>query len=351
MKKRIKVILDCDDVLYECNSIAIKKLNQEIGTKYKLEDIKEWGLTGTSIDERLKYYGDSTFIRNLPLIKGAKEFVHRLSKKAEIFVCTSVQPSCASERLASIIKNFPEIKVSNIMIGGRKDMLVADFMLDDCILNLEKAQVTYPVLMQRPWNQKGNAGMLSVNGYEQFLQLIDTVISHEGSSTYDICALIGPSGSGKTKIAEMLCKKNFEIVPTYTTANKNGEQYIYIPEKEFTSKDEIGFFSETSTYMGEKYGIINDDIEYILYRKKIPLLILDINGTMAVSRVYSTLSCFVEAPKSVCVENILNKDLPNDVKVERICSLDGELKNKELCDISILGIKPNIDTILQQLGR
>lgn len=350
MKKRIKVILDCDDVLYECNRIAVEKLNEELGTKYKIEDIKEWGLTGTTIDERLKYYDDPDFIENLPLIKGAKEFVHKLSKKAEIFICTSVRPNCASKRLASITENFPEIKVSNIMIGGRKDMLVADFMLDDCILNLEKAQVTYPVLMQRPWNHSGNGGILSVNGYEQFLQLIDTVISHEENSKYEACALVGPSGSGKTKIATMLCEKGFKIVPTYTTAKKSGVQYICISEEEFENKNQRGYFSETSTYMGERYGIVNEDIIDILFHKKTPLFILDINGTMAVSRAFSTLSCFVTAPKSVCVENILNKNLPNKVKTERICSLDGELKNKDLCDVVVSGIKPDISVILKHFS-
>lgn len=350
MKKRIKVILDCDDVLYECNKVAIEKLNDELGTNYKLEDIKEWGLTGTTIDERLKYYDDPDFVGDLPLIKGAKEFVHKLSEKAEIFVCTSVQPNCASRRLASIIENFPEIKVSNIMIGGRKDMLVADFMLDDCILNLEKAHVTYPVLMQRPWNHSGNGGMLSVNGYDQFLQLVDTVISHEKNTRYMACALIGPSGSGKTKIARELCNNGFKLVPTYTTAIKGGNQYIHISDKSFDAKNEYGYFSETSTYMGERYGIVNDYIEEILYDNKIPLLMLDINGTMAVSRVFPTLSCFVEAPKSICVENILNKDLSNSIKTERICSLDGELKNKDLCDVIVSGVKPDIDIILKQFS-
>ena len=167
MKKRLKIVLDCDDVLYECNNEGIKKLNEKYGSEYKLSDIKEWGLTGTLLDKRLEFYDDPKFIRDLPLIEGAKDFVRKLSEKAELFICTAVQPNCASERLASIIENFPEIKVSNIMIGGRKDMISADMMLDDCILNLEKANVTYPVLMQRPWNANGNAGILSVNGYDR----------------------------------------------------------------------------------------------------------------------------------------------------------------------------------------
>lgn len=351
MKKRLKIVLDCDDVLYECNNEGIKKLNEKYGSEYKLSDIKEWGLTGTLLDKRLEFYDDPKFIRNLPLIEGAKDFVKKLSEKAELFICTAVQPNCASERLASIIENFPEIKVSNIMIGGRKDMISADMMLDDCILNLEKANVTYPVLMQRPWNANGNAGILSVNGYEEFLQLVDTILSTDDTSSYKVCSLIGPPGSGKTKIMEELLKidSKFEMVPTYTTAKKKAAIYKKVSKDAFEQMQRSGYFSETSTYLGNKYGIVNEDIERILDNNKIPLMMLDVNGAMGVSRYYKTLKCFVDSPKAICIKNILEKELPIDTATERICCLDGELKNKNICDVVISGITPNLEVITDML--
>lgn len=126
-----KIILDCDDVLFGCNEQAIQKLNKEKGTSYKMSDITSWGTHNTGIDERLKYFADPKFVKNQPVYPGAQEFVHKLSKKAEVVIATNVPAQCASVRINVIVKNFPEIKISNILIGARKDLLNADMMLDD----------------------------------------------------------------------------------------------------------------------------------------------------------------------------------------------------------------------------
>ena len=39
----LKIILDCDDVLYRTNESALERLNEEQETSYGLEDITKWG--------------------------------------------------------------------------------------------------------------------------------------------------------------------------------------------------------------------------------------------------------------------------------------------------------------------
>ena len=102
-------------------------------------------MTGGLIDERLKYFNDPDFISSLRPINGAQEFVKKLSTIAEILISTDVKPQCAGSRFYSIIRDFPEIPPKNIIIGGRKDLLVADMSLDDGIHNLENSRVDYPV--------------------------------------------------------------------------------------------------------------------------------------------------------------------------------------------------------------
>ena len=46
----MKVILDYDDVLNECNEEAIRKLNKEYGYSYCLEDITNWGILENELD-------------------------------------------------------------------------------------------------------------------------------------------------------------------------------------------------------------------------------------------------------------------------------------------------------------
>ena len=82
MRKLFKVILDCDDVLFDSSQKAVDDLNRVYGTSFKINDIKQWGLLGSILDERLKYFSNPEFIENLPLYPGAQDFVHELSKKA-----------------------------------------------------------------------------------------------------------------------------------------------------------------------------------------------------------------------------------------------------------------------------
>ena len=103
MRKLFKVILDCDDVLFDSSQKAVDDLNRVYGTSFKINDIKQWGLLGSILDERLKYFSNPEFIENLPLYPGAQDFVHELSKKAEVVIATNVPPVCAGARVNTII--------------------------------------------------------------------------------------------------------------------------------------------------------------------------------------------------------------------------------------------------------
>ena len=52
----LKVIIDYDDVLNDCNQAAIEKLNKEEGTRFLLSDIHKWGITRTLLDKRIEYF-------------------------------------------------------------------------------------------------------------------------------------------------------------------------------------------------------------------------------------------------------------------------------------------------------
>ena len=336
MRKRFRVILDADDVLFDCNGTAVRDLNEEKGTGYKLSQITKWGSLGNGLDERLKYFSRPGWMRKLPLMPGAKEFVTKLSKIAEIFVVTNVQPICAGARMDAIIEHFPEICPANILIGGRKDLMHADIMLDDAPHNLEKTTgVEYPILFRQPWNY-GKTGLYSVSSYEEFLTLVKMIQSGMGNREhgYDSIVLVGPSGSGKKKLAENLMKRNPRIrrVTTYTT-KPGGLGYIHLTEEEFANR-EIALF-ETSSYMGYRFGTFKPDITDEINEGHIPLLIMDINGMIAMKSEFNPISVYVDAPREECIRNILTRDLPIDEMVQRITALDLEARNEQFCDITL----------------
>lgn len=338
MRKLFKVILDCDDVLFDSSQKAVDDLNRVYGTSFKINDIKQWGLLGSILDERLKYFSNPEFIENLPLYPGAQDFVHELSKKAEVVIATNVPPVCAGARVNTIIRHFPEITPSNILIGARKDLLVADMMLDDTSQNLEQANVDYPVLYRQPWNY-GKTGLFSVSSYTEFLTLVDMVKSDKGmdlDSVYDAIVLVGPSGSGKNRYADRLIEEypKIERVASYTTKGSSlADHYHHIDEEAF--EEMRNDFFETSSYMGHLYGTREEDIQKIIGMGKIPLLVMDINGMVAMKAKYRTLAIYVTAGRESCIREILKRQLPFEETVQRISALDLEMRNEQFCDITV----------------
>ena len=77
MKKyRLRVGLDVDDVLYDCNAFALQCLNEREGIEPPLTiyDIRGWGTDGTRADERIAYFSDPDFVARQPMFEGAKDF-------------------------------------------------------------------------------------------------------------------------------------------------------------------------------------------------------------------------------------------------------------------------------------
>lgn len=343
MRRNFKVILDADDVLYDCNGEAVRRLNLESGTDYSKTDITRWGTVGSRLDERMKYFEEPKWIASLPVLPGAKEFVSVLSKEAEILVVTNVAPKCAGARMDAIIRDFPEISPSNILIGGRKDLLRADMMLDDAPHNLERAAgVRYPVLFRQPWNY-GETGFYSVSHYQEFLTLVGMVQDGLGNRPYagggfqveyDSIVLVGPSGSGKKRLADTIMRKNRKVrrVTTYTT-KPGGIGYNHISPEQFEEMS-CQFF-EKSCYMGHRFGTRSEDVQEVINDGGIPLLIMDINGMVSMKHKFHPLSIYVSAPREECIRNILGRDLTVDEMVKRIAALDMEARNEQFCDITL----------------
>ena len=163
-KFRLSTALDIDDVLMECVPYAIRLANE----KYKFDppltiyEVDHWGKLGTRADVIFEFFHDPEFFRTQPVIKGAREFVRKLSKMTEVFVMTSVYPEYMSIRAQRIMEEFPEIPADHIYMGSRKDKIDVDILFDDGLHNVSRSNAPYPILMRRPWNMAAT-GMLAVN--------------------------------------------------------------------------------------------------------------------------------------------------------------------------------------------
>lgn len=344
----MKVILDYDDVLNECNEEAIRKLNKEYGYSYCLEDITNWGILENELDKRIPYFVQPKFVRNIPIREGARKLVCELLKKhCEIFIATSVPSQCAGVRIADIIRNFPEIDPGNILIGSRKDILVADILLDDCYFNIEHSNVRYPVLFRKPWNAQ-YTGMPAVSDYKEFLKLVDMLLDSKNKlnrfQNPNIFILVGPSASGKSTVQEELLKtEKFIRTKSCTTRapRKKDDDYYFLSMADFKKMEENEDFLETTFYKGNYYGTSYKEYKRCSETGKKIIFVMDINGALRIKKMFGKKACtiFLKRKPIYCIRSILDRlhtgELTKEDAANRLNFLSAEYENEKFCEISI----------------
>ena len=349
-KFRLSTALDIDDLLMECIPYAIRLANE----KYKFDppltiyEVDRWGKLGTRADVIFEFFNEE-FFRTQPVIKGAKEFVRKLSQLTEVFVSTSVYPEYMSIRALRILEEFPEIPQDHIYMGSRKDKIDVDILFDDGLHNVSRSQAAYPILLRRPWNQDAT-GVLAVNTYDEFLRLVEVI-----AESYDvsprrltseepgIVVLVGPSGSGKNEVARALLKKKrktFEKLISYTTdatvGLQGGEWYHYISLEAFREMSEKGELFESTIYAGHCYGSRKADVEAILASGRHVLTVMDICGAMSLKTHFPNVTTvYIRRDKRELIANLLEKPLSTQEKVSRVLALEYETRNADICDYTV----------------
>lgn len=342
--EKLKVALDCDDVLFKCCEYAIDIENKKHNTNMRLEERTSWGHTGNRTDCVFNYFEDPDFFATQPIYDGAREFVKDLLKLADVYIMTAISPSCMGVRANRILEEFPEIDPSHIILGSSKNLLHVDVLLDDAPHNITSSPATYPVLMRRPWNND-MSGLLSVENYDEFIALIKT-LTRQGEETpkffNSIYCFVGPSGSGKTAIIESLTTAEadppFAKVKTTTTRDKRegetNESYHFVSKKQFDWMKAENMFLETTVYGGEHYGTTKSAILDVLATGKDALIAIDIAGAISIKSHFGSNAklIFVDRPKKETVKSILKRNISNDEKAVRILSLNSEDFNERFCD-------------------
>lgn len=335
MKKlnKLKIGLDWDDVVAPFNSIAIDMANKKYGLDLKLEDIDSWENTGKASVIKEFYSSTELYKRQKPK-KETIKLINELMNIADVYFITAVGIDFMTLRAKQILDAFPNLSPDKILIGAAKNLVHFDIVLDDAVHNILESPADYPVLMRKPWN-KDMTGLLAVNNIEEFVSLVEQIISNEEPNINSpaVIALVGPSGSGKNNITTTLINSNkdlFERPINYST-NPYSTYHTYLTDNQFL---ENSFFEKTK-YAGYSYGIKKQDIKDILVKNKYAVIPVDMCGAITLKTHFRTIIVYVNVDKEKSIRSIISSDNLDDEKVLRILSLNAERKNRLICDFCI----------------
>ena len=371
--KPMVILLDVDNVLMPCTETAYKKATSR-GFPVDVKDVTQYSFANfpKEISKQLmEIFNEPDFFDDQEPYPGAVEMVDELLDAGhEVVIASAMKPHQMGIRANQIPKFFPRIPARNILLGSRKDLLNADFLLDDAMENIITSRTKYPVVFSQPWNMS-EEGYLRVSGYDEggydeFIRLVEAVSlaptveipkMNSAGHTGMIC-LVGPSASGKSFICDELVKNPlFRKARALTTRTPrpdgaDAEDYKFVTEQEFLDAVDRDDLVEHTVYAGHRYGIAKSEIQEIWHDGRIAVKPVDIHGAMACKSVFGDrcMTVFVRRNKEDIVTSLLERDVSTDDKVRRLMTLDKEMENEQLCDWTVSN-NGSLEHAIQQILR
>ncbi len=136
-----RIAIDMDEVLANINTRFCEWYERYTGIKITEAQLFEKGqkihqyVGQPAVRDLLRIKG---FFKDLPLMPDSQEVVKWLSEHYEIFIVTSAMEFKYSmeDKYDWLQKYFPFLPWKNFVFCGRKDMIIADYLIDDHVSNL-----------------------------------------------------------------------------------------------------------------------------------------------------------------------------------------------------------------------
>lgn len=175
------IALDYDNVLAPCTGLACDIANEE-GYQIQFENVSEYAFTNFHPEIAKKMLelvtSEKMFQRQHPW-PGAVEMVNTLLDAGHtVLIASAIPAEKMGIRANQILRYFPRIAPQNIILGGRKDLLSVDILLDDSPANLLKSFAKYPILFNQPWNLKA-LPLRRVSTYDEFLSFVKALTTEQ----------------------------------------------------------------------------------------------------------------------------------------------------------------------------
>lgn len=174
------ILIDVDDVIADLLSAWLKALNKKYGTNVRNDEVTDWDvarffptLTREQVFEPIH---SNEFWKTVEPKPDAMKYVKKLFDEGyEIYLCTSTDYRNIQAKYEYIIQRyFPYIEWNRVIVAYQKQMIRADYLIDDGVHNLENGNFI-KILMSAPHNKNYDAesnGMIRANNWEEVYEII-----------------------------------------------------------------------------------------------------------------------------------------------------------------------------------
>ena len=182
-----RLIVDMDNCI--TNALFLERINEFLGTDFKLDDQTEYNLqnlTGDRLNEFWTFMKNKSFYDNAPLIEGAYDALKKLNDKYDLYIASSYlfldsNPDLTGKHLKNkyeyLKKQLPFISPEKYIFINNKNIIESDIAIDDKLTNLGNSDKK---ILFNAWHNKdisekelNEKGIVRVYTWQEILSMLD----------------------------------------------------------------------------------------------------------------------------------------------------------------------------------
>jgi 5'(3')-deoxyribonucleotidase/uncharacterized protein with PQ loop repeat len=173
---RLRIAVDMDEVIADALSHHLRLYNQATGENLSAEEISKNGLAESipakhrEVFERIPH--EPGFFDDLGVIENSQRALQLLSSEFDIFITSAAMevPASFDAKYRWLQKHFPFISTSRIVFCGDKEIVNADYLIDDRSRHFARFR-GIGILFTAPHNARERA-RLRANNWEEVLAIL-----------------------------------------------------------------------------------------------------------------------------------------------------------------------------------
>ena len=139
---RQRIAIDMDEVLADTLGAVVKAVNERADLNIKMESLNGKKLKHMIPEHEglvLDILKEPGFFRNLDVMPHAQEVVKQLNEHYDIYIATAAMdvPTSFHDKYEWLLEFFPFLDPQHFVFCGRKDIVHADYLIDDNPKQLE----------------------------------------------------------------------------------------------------------------------------------------------------------------------------------------------------------------------